>query len=129
MGFFGEIMLNIDDIKSVFTDQNDSEQQRILLIVNSYLMARIKRTFDDVPEAIKQAGVELAQGFIKGEILQGRTESVVTSKSVKAGDVASSKTFSAHEKDRAMGQHEMITLALIEPFIAKFSANLPVIRG
>lgn len=86
-------MLYLTDIKSVFTDQNDSEQQRILLIVNSYLMARIKRTFDDVPEAIKQAGVELAQGFIKGEILQGRTESVVTSKSVKAGDVASSKTF------------------------------------
>lgn len=124
-------MLNIDDIKSVFTDQNDSEQQRILLIVNSYLTARIKRTFDDVPEAIKQAGVELAQGFIKGEILQGRTESVVTSKSVKAGDVSSSKTFSSHEKDKAMGQHEMIAQALIEPFIAKFLglANLPVIRG
>lgn len=124
-------MLNIDDIKSVFTDQNDSEQQRILLIVNSYLTARIKRTFDDVPEAIKQAGIELAQGFIKGEILQGRTESVVTSKSVKAGDVSSSKTFSSHEKDKAMGQHEMIAQALIEPFIAKFSglANLPVIRG
>lgn len=124
-------MLNIDDIKSVFTDQNDSEQQRILLIVNSYLTAKIKRTFDDVPEAIKQAGIELAQGFIKGEILQGRTESVVTSKSVKAGDVSSSKTFSSHEKDKAMGQHEMIAQALIEPFIAKFSglANLPVIRG
>lgn len=124
-------MLNIDDIKSVFTDQNDSEQQRILLIVNSYLTARIKRTFDDVPEAIKQAGVELAQGFIKGEILQGRTEAVAVSKSVKAGDVSSSKTFSSHEKDKAMGQHEMIALALIEPFIAKFSglANLPVIRG
>lgn len=124
-------MLNIDDIKSVFTDQNDSEQQRILLIVNSYLTARIKRTFDDVPEAIKQAGIELAQGFIKGEMLQGRTESVVTSKSVKAGDVSSSKTFSSHEKDKAMGQHEMIAQALIEPFIAKFSglANLPVIRG
>ncbi|WP_019518981.1 head-tail connector protein [Faucicola boevrei] len=95
------------------------------------MTARIKRTFDDVPEAIKQAGIELAQGFIKGEILQGRTESVVTSKSVKAGDVSSSKTFSSHEKDKAMGQHEMIALLLIEPFIAKFLglANLPVIRG
>lgn len=124
-------MLNIDDIKSVFTDQNDSAQQRILLIVNSYLTARIKRTFVDVPEEIKQAGIELAQGFIKGEILQGRTESVVTSKSVKAGDVSSSKTFSSHEKDKAMGQHEMIAQALIESFIAKFLglANLPVIRG
>lgn len=124
-------MLYLTDIKSVFTKQSQDEQQRILLIVNSYLTARIKRTFDDVPEAIKQAGIELAQGFIKGEILQGRTESVVTSKSVKAGDVASSKTFSTNEKDKAMGQHEMITLALIEPFIAKFSglANLPVIRG
>lgn len=124
-------MLYLTDIKSVFTKQSQDEQQRILLIVNSYLTARIKRTFDDVPEAIKQAGIELAQGFIKGEILQGRTESVVTSKSVKAGDVSSSKTFSSHEKDKAMGQHEMIAQALIEPFIAKFSglANLPVIRG
>lgn len=124
-------MLKLVDIQGVFTDQNETEQQRILLIVNSYLTARIKRTFDDVPEAIKQAGIELAQGFIKGEILQGRTESVVTSKSVKAGDVSSSKTFSSHEKDKAMGQHEMIAQALIEPFIAKFLglANLPVIRG
>lgn len=124
-------MLYLTDIKSVFTKQSQDEQQRILLIVNSYLTARIKRTFDDVPEAIKQAGIELAQGFIKGEILQGRTESVVTSKSVKAGDVSSSKTFSSHEKDKAMGQHEMIAQALIEPFIAKFLglANLPVIRG
>lgn len=124
-------MLYLTDIKSVFTNQSQDEKQRILLIVNSYLTARIKRTFDDVPEAIKQAGIELAQGFIKGEILQGRTESVVTSKSVKAGDVSSSKTFSSHEKDKAMGQHEMIAQALIEPFIAKFLglANLPVIRG
>lgn len=124
-------MLYLTDIKSVFTKQSQDEQQRILLIVNAYLTARIKRTFDDVPEAIKQAGIELAQGFIKGEILQGRTESVVTSKSVKAGDVSSSKTFSTNEKDKAMGQHEMIAQALIEPFIAKFSglANLPVIRG
>lgn len=129
MGFAGSLLFNRH--KKRFTNQSQDEQQRILLIVNSYLTARIKRTFDDVPEAIKQAGIELAQGFIKGEILQGRTESVVTSKSVKAGDVSSSKTFSSHEKDKAMGQHEMIAQALIEPFIAKFLglANLPVIRG
>lgn len=124
-------MLKIVDIQSVFTDQSDSEKQRVLLIVNAYLQAKNVRFHGVLPEAIKQAGVELAQGFIKGEILQGRTESVVTSKSVKAGDVSSSKTFSTNEKDKAMGQHEMIALALIEPFIAKFSglANLPVIRG
>lgn len=124
-------MLHLTDIQTAFTDQSDSEKQRILLIVNAYLQGKNVRFAGVLPEAIKQAGIELAQGFIKGEILQGRTEAVAVSKSVKAGDVSSSKTFSTNEKDKAMGQHEMIALALIEPFIAKFSglANLPVIRG
>lgn len=124
-------MLHLTDIQTAFTDQSDSEKQRILLIVNAYLQGNNVRFAGVLPEAIKQTGIELAQGFIKGEILQGRTEAVAVSKSVKAGDVSSSKTFSTNEKDKAMGQHEMIALALIEPFIAKFSglANLPVIRG
>lgn len=124
-------MLHLTDIQTVFTNQNDSEKQRILLIVNAYLQGKNVRFHGVLPEAIKQAGVELAKGFIKGEMLQGRSESVVASKSVKAGDVSSSKTFSTNEKDQAMGQHEMIALALIEPYIAKFSgfATLPVIRG
>lgn len=122
-------MLVIEHLQTAFTNQSDSEKQRILLIVNAYLFGKNVRFDGEMPEEIKQAGVELAQGFIKGEILQGRTEAVAVSKSVKAGDVASSKTFSTNEKDKAMGQHEMIALALIEPFIAKFSVNLPVIRG
>ncbi|STZ55578.1 Uncharacterised protein [Moraxella lacunata] len=113
-------MLELSDIDSVFTNENDSEKQRILLIVNAYLSAKNLRWQGEMPQAIKQAGVELAQGFIGGELLQGRTESVVASKSVKAGDVSSSKTFSTADKDRAMGQHEMIALALIEPYVAKF---------
>lgn len=123
-------MLILDDIQTAFTDQTGSEKQRILLIVNSYLQAKNVR-FDGLPEAIKQAGIELAQGFIKGEMLQGRTESVAVSKSVKAGDVSSSKTFSTNEKDRPMGQHEMIALALIEPYIVKFGGicQIAVNRG
>ena len=134
MGAFlygGMVMLELSDIDSVFTGENDSEKQRILLIVNGYLSAKKLHWVGKIPQAIKQAGVELAQGFIKGELLQGRAETVAVSKSVKAGDVSSSKTFSALDKDRAMGQHEMIALALMEPYIVKFGGfvGVAVTRG
>lgn len=116
-------MLVLDDLQSVGADE------RTLLIVNAYLAKKGVKITDEMPQAIKQAGIELATAFTKGELLAGRTEGVVTSKSSKAGDVSVSKTYADGVDGQAMGQHEMIALTLIEPYIQKgFSVNVPAGR-
>lgn len=100
------------------------DKERVLMVVNSYLINKGVKFVGDVPEPIKQAGVELAHAFIAGELLSGRTEGVVTSKSSKAGDVSISKTYAGGQDGQAMGQHEMIALELIKPYIKKsYGAN------
>lgn len=110
-------MLTLDDLQSVLGDKSDSDKQRILLIVNAYIAGKNIAITGDVPVAIKQAGIELATAFIKGEMLQGRTEGVVVSKSSKAGDVSVSKTYADGADAQAMGSHEMVALALLAPFV------------
>lgn len=95
------------------------DKARVLMIVNAYLINKGVKFVGDVPEPIKQAGLELAQAFIDGELLAGRTEGVVTSKSSKAGDVSVSKTYADGQDGQAMSQREMIALALIQPYIEK----------
>lgn len=91
----------------------------VLMVVNSYLINKGVKFVGNVPEPIKQAGLELAHAFMDGELLAGRTEGVVVSKSSKAGDVSVSKTYATGVDGQAMGQREMIALALIQPYIKK----------
>lgn len=122
-------MLQLDNLQTAFTDQDDNEKQRILLIVNSYLAKKGVKVPNPMPAAIIQAGVELAQGFIKGEILAGRDEGVVVSKSSKAGEVSVSKTYASGQDGQKMGSHQMIADLLIEPFIIKGGGlNVAVVR-
>ena len=95
------------------------DKERVLMVVNAYLINKGVKFVGDVPEPIKQAGLELAHAFMNGELLAGRTEGVVTSKSSKAGDVSVAKTYADGADGQAMGQHEMIALALMQPYIKK----------
>lgn len=124
-------MLVIEHLQTAFTTQDDGEKQRILLIVNAYLAKKGVKATNPIEAAIVQAGVELAQGFIKGEILAGRDEGVVVSKSSKAGEVSVSKTYASGQDGQKMGSHQMIADLLLEPYIVTFGgmASLPVIRG
>lgn len=112
-------MLVLDDLQTAIGEQSDIEKQRILLIVNAYIKNKGVKITGEVPDAVKQAGIELAQGFIKGELLAGRTEGVVVSKTAKAGEVSTSKTYAHGINGQAMGQHEMVALTLLEPYIVK----------
>ncbi|MCG6814139.1 hypothetical protein [Moraxella catarrhalis] len=107
-------MITLDDLTDI-----DKADEQTVVIVNAWLNKRNLKRFDDVPEPIKQAGLELAHAFMNGELLAGRTEGVVTSKSSKAGDVSVSKTYADGADGQAMGQHEMIALALMQPYIKK----------
>ena len=108
---------------------NTPDKARVLMVVNSYLINKGVKFVGDVPEPIKQAGLELAHAFMDGELLAGRTEGVVTSKSSKAGDVSVSKTYADGADGQAMGEREMIALALIQPYIKRWVGfNVPVGR-
>lgn len=115
----------LDDL---LTEAQDKE--RALMIVNAYLINKGVKFDGPVPLAIEQAAIELAQAFVKGELLAGRTEGVVVSKSANAGGVSVSKTYASGVDGQAMGQHEMIALALIQPYIPKngFGVNVPLTR-
>lgn len=101
------------------TDDLQGYDERTVMVVNAYIKNKGVQITGEVPAEIKQAGLELAEAFNNGELLQGRTEGLVTSKSSKAGDVSVSKTYASGADGQAMSSQQMIADALLEPFIVK----------
>ncbi len=101
------------------TDDLQGYDERTVMVVNAYIKNKGVQITGEIPAEIKQAGLELAEAFNNGELLQGRTEGMVTSKSSKAGDVSVSKTYASGADGQAMSSQQMIADALLEPFIAK----------
>lgn len=130
-------MLTIKHIQSALDGLDETEQIRTLAVVNAYIKNKgVQLTNPEyidgvlqVPSDIILAGVELANAFIAGDWLAGRSEGLVASKSSKAGDVAVSKTYKDGADGQAMSQEQMIADALLEPYISRFSGvNVPVGR-
>lgn len=101
------------------TDDLQGYDERTVMVVNAYIKNKGVQITGEIPAEIKQAGLELAEAFSNGELLQGRTEGMVTSKSSKAGDVSVSKTYADGADGQAMSAGQMIADALLEPFIVK----------
>lgn len=100
----------------------DTAKARFVAMANAYLNARSLRPVDplNIPAAIVEAGVELAAVAAAGELYQQKVEGEVTSKSVKAGSVATSKTYaSVAGTSGALPARLQYALALIEPWIAR----------
>ena len=93
-----------------------NEAQAVLL-ANSWLNSHRLPTYtDNVPEQILAAGAYIAQEVIAGNMYQGRKDGLITSKSVKAGSVSSSKTYASGVDGQAMSAGESMALVLIKPF-------------
>lgn len=110
-------MLTLDDLE--LTGIDEQEQERILLVVNAYITNKGVKVPKPTPKAIKQAGQELANAFLDGELYQGRDEGIVTSKSATAGEVSVSKTYAQGELGQAKSSSLMVADALLEPYIIK----------
>ena len=84
-----------------------------------------------IPEEEAQAGALIAQAIQEGAIFAGRTEAKVVSKSVKAGDVATSKTYATGVDVDPISAEEQQALMLISSYRVAPSPiqQLPVIRG
>ncbi|MDH1234482.1 hypothetical protein [Stutzerimonas stutzeri] len=102
----------------------EDKKARAVLMANTWLAERLAATFSEVPDAVVQAGAEIAQLAASGG-LYGAQEREVVSTSVTAGPVQSSKTFK--EGSKALSAAESFALALIKPWSNKGQVRL--VRG
>lgn len=97
---------------------DNSDANLCVMLANSWLKSKNLPAFvDAVPDDVLMAGAMVAQAIAKKEMLAGRSEGVVKSKSVQAGDVSSSKTFVDGENGQAISKSEQQALLLIQPYI------------
>lgn len=102
------------------------DPDRAVMMANTWLNQQIKCDVPvPTPDAIKQAGAEVAKDAAAGLIFRAH-ETGVTSKSVKADTVSSSKTFS--ESHTAYTAGESFALALLGPWLGN-SSMIKLVRA
>ena len=100
-----------------------------VLMANAWLNQHRLPTYTDaVPEQILAAGAYIAKEVIAGNMYQGRKDGLITSKSVKAGSVSSSKTYASGVDGQAISAGEQMALALIASFIMSAPLVVPLGR-
>ena len=102
------------------------DPDRAVMMANAWLSQNIKKTVPaPTPDAIKQAGAEVAKDAAAGLIYRAH-ETGVTSKAVKADTVSSSKTFSESHTTYTAG--ESFALALLGPWLGN-SGMIKLVRA
>ncbi len=101
------------------------DANRAVLMANTWLGAKPLPSFDEVPAAVVQAGAEIAREAAAGK-LYAATETGVLSKSVEAGGVSSSKTYSSSARTVTAG--EAFALALLAPLLGP-AGQIKLVRG
>lgn len=100
-----------------------------ILMANAWLnQYRLPIYTDVVPIEIITAGAYIAQEFIAGNMYQSSTEGVVTSKTVKVGEVSTSKTFSSNDVSQLLTVGEQIANTLIAPYLLGMVVVVPLGR-
>jgi hypothetical protein len=92
----------------------EDKKPRAVLMANTWLTNLGLPGFDPVPDDVIQAGAEVAREAAAGKLYAAK-ETGVTSKSVKAGSVATSKSYS--ESSRSISAGESFALALLAHYL------------
>lgn len=100
------------------------KKERAVLMANVWLTERLPVTFSTVPAEVVRAGAEIAQLAASGGLYAAQ-EREVTSTSVTAGPVQSSKTFK--EGGKAVSAAESFALALLRPWLG--TNQIRMVRG
>lgn len=114
--------LTIESVTASLQDANwasNGNANLSVMLANSWLAEKRLPPFEVAPPDVLMAGALIAQSIAKGEMYQGRTEGVVVSKSVKAGDVSSSKTYASGTDGEPISQAEQQALLLLAPYLVK----------
>lgn len=101
----------------------EDKKPRAVLMANTWLTNLGLPEFDPIPDDVIQAGAEIASEAAAGRIYSTK-ETGVTEKSVKAGSVSSSKSFS--ESSRTISAGESFALALLAHYLG--SGQVKVVR-
>ena len=115
-------LLTIESVTASLQDANwasNGNANLSVMLSNSWLAEKRLPLFEITPPDVLMAGALIAQSIAKGEMYQGRTEGVVVSKSVKAGDVSSSKTYASGTDGEPISQAEQQALLLLAPYLIK----------
>ena len=115
-------LLSIESVTASLQDANwasNGNANLSVMLANSWLAEKRLPPFEVAPPNVLMAGALIAQSIAKGEMYQGRTEGVVVSKSVKAGDVSSSKTYASGTDGEPISQAEQQALLLLAPYLIK----------
>lgn len=115
-------LLTIESVTASLQDANwasNGNANLSVMLANSWLAEKRLPPFEVAPPNVLMAGALIAQSIAKGEMYQGRTEGVVVSKSVKAGDVSSSKTYASGTDGEPISQAEQQALLLLAPYLIK----------
>lgn len=104
---------DVDAILGPAWAANDAKE-RAVMMANVWLTNQSLPSLDPMPAEWKQAGAEIAKDAAAGK-LYGAKETGVLSKSVAAGDVSSSKSFSSTARTYTAG--ESLALALLKPWL------------
>ena len=115
-------LLSIESVTASLQDANwasNGNANLSVMLANSWLAEKRLPPFEVAPPNVLMAGALIAQSIAKGEMYQGRTEGVVVSKSVKAGDVSSSKTYASGTDGEPISQAEQQALLLLAPYLVK----------
>jgi len=102
----------------------EDKKPRAVLMANTWLTERVRAACSPTPDAIIQAGAEIAREAAAGT-LYGAQAREVTETTVKAGSVSTSKTFT--EGSKAMTAGEAFALALIKPWVS--TSQIKLVRG
>ncbi|HBQ89177.1 MAG TPA: hypothetical protein DD803_06915 [Alcaligenes faecalis] len=94
----------------------EDKKARAVLLANAWMGEQRLPSLDPMPQQWKQAGAEVAVEAAADRLYRA-TEVGVTSKSVKADTVESSKTFAINYQQLTTG--ERIALALLKPWIGR----------
>ena len=115
-------LLTIESVTASLQDANwasNGNANLSVMLANSWLAEKRLPPFEVAPPDVLMAGALVAQSIAKGEMYRGRTEGVVVSKSVKAGDVSSSKTYASGTDGEPISQAEQQALLLLAPYLIK----------
>ena len=115
-------LLTIESVTASLQDANwasSGNANLSVMLANAWLDSKKLPVFEIAPPDVLMAGALIAQSIAKGEMYQGRTEGVVVSKSVKAGDVSSSKTYASGNDGEPISQAEQQALLLLAPYLVK----------
>lgn len=101
----------------------EEKKSRAVLMANVWLTNLALPEFDPVPGDVIQAGAEVAREAANGKLYASK-ETGVTSKSVKAGSVSTSKSFM--DSSRSISAGESFALALLAHYLG--TGQVKVVR-